>query len=67
MNTSLALNRAFFESLFGDMEAEKEARFANGIESVAPELMNVARKAAKLRKAFDRPAALVMPFELEVR
>jgi len=57
----------FFESLFGDMEAEKEARFANGIESVAPELMNVARKAAKLRKAFDRPAALVMPFELEIR
>jgi protease IV len=57
----------FFESLFGDMEAEKETRITNGVESLAPELMNVARKAAQLRNAFDRPAALVMPFELEIK
>ncbi len=57
----------FFESLFGDMDAEKEVRITRGIESVAPELMTIARKAAKLRKAFDRPAALVMPFELEIK
>ena len=58
----------FFESLFGDMEAEKEMRIGQGLESVAPELVNIARQAARaLRKVFDRPAAFVMPFELEIR
>jgi protease-4 len=57
----------FFESLFGDMEAEKDTRIGSGIESLAPELVNVARHAARLRKAFDQPAALVMPFELNIR
>jgi protease-4 len=57
----------FFESLFGDLEAEKETRVGNAVESLAPELAAVARKAARLRKTFDRPAALVMPFELEIR
>jgi protease-4 len=57
----------FFESLFGDLEAEKETRVGNAVESLAPELAAVAGKAARLRKTFDRPAALVMPFELEIR
>jgi protease-4 len=57
----------FFESLFGDLEAEKEVRIQRSIEGLAPEMVNVARKAARLRQAFDRPAALVMPFELEIR
>jgi protease-4 len=58
---------SFFESLFGDLEAEKETRVGNAVESVSPELAIIARKAARLRKTFDRPAAVVMPFELEIR
>lgn len=58
---------SFFESLFGDLEAEKEARIGNAVEQLSPELGAIARKAARLRKAFDRPAALVMPFELDIR
>ena len=57
----------FFESLFGDLEAEKETRLGSALGSVAPELRELARRAAHLRKAFDRPAALVMPFELEIK
>ncbi len=57
----------FFESLFGDLEAEKETRIASGLENLSPELTNIARRAARIRKAFDRPAALLMPFELEIR
>jgi protease IV len=57
----------FFESLFGDLEAEKDTRIRNGIEAVSPELMNIARQAARLRKVFDRPAAFVMPFDLKIR
>ncbi|MCC7475295.1 MAG: signal peptide peptidase SppA [Pirellulales bacterium] len=57
----------FFESLFGNMEAEREARFINGVETLAPEVIQLTRKAARLRKAFDRPTALVMPFDLDIR
>jgi protease-4 len=57
----------FFESLFGDLEAERETRIGAAVEQLSPELGAIARKAARLRKAFDRPAALVMPFELEIR
>jgi protease-4 len=56
----------FFESLFGDLEAEKETRLGSKIESLSPELMEIARKAAQLRKVFDRPAALIMPFDLTI-
>jgi protease-4 len=56
-----------FESLFGDMEAEKEVRLGHALGDVSPEMKELARRAARLRKAFDRPAALVMPFELEIR
>ena len=57
----------FFETLFGDLDAEKEVRLGQGIDAVAPELLEVARRAYRLRKLFDQPAALVMPFELEIR
>lgn len=57
----------FFESLFGDMEAEKDTRIKTGLEGLAPELVKVARQAAHLRAAFDQPAAFVMPFELNIR
>jgi protease-4 len=57
----------FFESLFGDLEAEKETKIRAGVESLAPEMVNIARQAARLRKAFDQPAAFIMPFELKIR
>jgi len=57
----------FFESLFGDLEAEKEARVRAGFETLAPELVGIARQAARLRKVFDQPAALIMPFDLKIR
>jgi protease-4 len=57
----------FLESLFGDLEAEKETRVGSDLKTVSPELMEIARKAARLRSAFDRPAALIMPFDLNIR
>ena len=57
----------FFETLFGDLDAEKEVRIGQGLESLAPEMVEVARRAYRLRAVFDQPAALVMPFELDVR
>jgi protease-4 len=58
----------FFESLFGEMDAEKEVRVGAAIEPVAPELVDVAAKAYRLRAIFRQPAAaLVMPFELDIR
>jgi protease-4 len=57
----------FFETLFGDMDAEKEVRIGDGLEAVAPEMMEVARRGYRLRRAFDQPAALLMPFELDIR
>lgn len=60
----------FFESLFGDLGAEEEVGVSislQGIEGLSPELLDIARRASRLRAAFDQPAALVMPFELKIR
>ncbi len=66
----------FFESLFGDLDAEEEVTLSRpnmfhsglkGLERVSPEMVDVARRAYRLRAVFDQPAALVMPFELDVR
>jgi protease IV len=67
----------FLESLFGDMDSEQETQLGpaagafgpslSSLKTVAPELVRAARAAIRLRSAFDRPAALVMPFELEIR
>jgi protease-4 len=57
----------FFEALFGDLDKEQEVSLAKGLQPLAPELGELARKAYRLRKVFDQPAALVMPFELELR
>jgi protease-4 len=57
----------FLEALFGDLDKEEEVRLSGGLEPIAPELVELARKAYRLRMVFDQPAALVMPFELEVR
>jgi protease-4 len=57
----------FFESLFGDLDAEKEVRIGKGLESLAPEMIDLARRAYRIRVLFDQPAAYVMPFELRVR
>ena len=57
----------FFESLFGDLDAEKETKLTAGLNRVAPELMTLARRAARLRSIFDRPVAFMMPFDLEIK
>jgi protease IV len=57
----------FFETLFGDLDAEKEVRVNLGIDQLAPELMKIARRAAYLRAVFDRPVAFTMPFDLSIR
>jgi protease-4 len=57
----------FLETLFGDLDKEEEVRIGRGLESLAPELLQIARKAYRLRAVFDQPAALVMPFELDIR
>jgi protease-4 len=57
----------FFETLFGDLSKEEEVRIGERFESLAPELVEIARQAYRLRAVFDHPAALVMPFELEIR
>ncbi len=57
----------FFESLFGEQDAEKEVRLGPALAPLAPELVDVAAKAYRLRAVFRQPAALVMPFELEIR
>jgi protease-4 len=56
-----------FETLFGDVDKEEEVRIGRGLESLAPEMVELARKAYALRAVFDQPAALVMPFELDIR
>jgi protease-4 len=57
----------FFETLFGDLDAEKEVRVGKSLENLAPEMVDVARRAYRLRAVFDQPAALVIPFDLSVR
>lgn len=57
----------FFESLFGDLDAEKEVRIGASLQRISPEMMEIARRAQRLRAIFKQPAALVMPFELEIR
>jgi len=58
---------SFFETLFGGMDAEEEVRLGRALDPLVPELVDAARRAATLRAVFDRPAALVMPFELDIR
>ena len=44
----------FFESLFGDLEAEKEVRIGTGFGKLAIELVNVARRAARWSSSINR-------------
>jgi protease IV len=57
----------FFESLFGELDAEKEVSLGPAIADVSPEMAELAAKAYRLRTIFRQPAALVMPFDLEIR
>jgi protease IV len=57
----------FFESLFGDLGAEKEVRIGQGLNAMAPEVIEIARRAQRIRAVFDGPAALIMPFELNIK
>ncbi|HEY3394342.1 MAG TPA: signal peptide peptidase SppA [Lacipirellulaceae bacterium] len=56
-----------FETLFGDVDQEEEVRIGRGLENIAPEMVELARRAYALRAVFDQPAALVMPFELDIQ
>jgi protease-4 len=58
--------KSILDSLFETSKGEEEVRVGRSLQSLSPELAAVARKARRLRRAFDRPTALVMPFELEV-
>ena len=58
----------FFESLFGDMDAEKEVRIGQGLERTrAGNDRTSPAGPTACAQVFDQPAALVMPFELEIR
>ena len=67
----------FLESLFGDMDSEEDTQLGpalgalgvkpSSLNSISPELAGLLRKANRLRAVFDRPMALVMPFDLEIR
>ena len=56
----------FFESLFGDTEAEKEVALSLGLEQVSPALADVARKAKLMQQLFAEPVVLTMPFDLKI-
>jgi len=58
---------SIFDALFGGADGEEEVRLGRGLELLAPELATIARTAHRLRAVFDQPAALIMPFELEIR
>jgi protease-4 len=57
----------FLQSLFGELDEEKEVRLGQALAPVAPEMVEAAAKAYRLRAIFRQPAALVMPFDLEIR
>jgi protease-4 len=57
----------FFESLFGELDAEKEVSLGPALAPLAPELVEIARQAYQLRAVFGQGAALIMPFELKIR
>ena len=57
----------FFETLFGGLDKEEEVRISRTLEELSPEMIDVARTAYALRAVFHQPAALVMPFELEIK
>ncbi len=61
----------FFESLFGDNEAEKEVAIKIGtqfsMEQLSPELAAIAKKARLMQQMFKEPVVLTMPFDLRVK
>ncbi len=57
----------FFETLFGELDAEKEVNLGPALAPVAPEMVELVAKAYRLRAIFRQPAALVMPFDLKIR
>lgn len=57
----------FFESLFGDNDAEKEVEVRLSLEGYSPELEAIAKRAAMLQRVFREPVVLMMPFDLEIK
>lgn len=57
----------FFESLFGDNDAEREVRVTLDLEGVLPELGEVVRRTGWVRQLFAKePIGLVMPYDLRI-
>lgn len=59
----------FFESLFGDNEAEKEVRLKVdlGVGNIDPTLGKLMSRAQTLQRVFQEPVVLMMPFDLEIK
>jgi protease-4 len=64
---SLPEPKSILDSLFRSSEGEKELSYGRHLELLAPELAVPLRKAYRLQFMFQRPTALIMPFELEIR
>lgn len=57
----------FFESLFGNTEAEREVRLRLDLGGAAPELEEAVGRLGMLRRLFTRePVAVLMPYELRI-
>lgn len=57
----------FFESLFGDTDAEREVAVRLSLDGFAPELQAIAKQAATLQRVFREPVVLMMPFDLDIK
>jgi len=57
----------FFDSLFGDTDAEREVAVRLSLDSFAPELQAIAKRATMLQRVFREPVVLMMPFDLDIK
>lgn len=55
----------FFETLFGNTDAEKEVRIDLG--AISPELKALGAKVGVLQQIFREPVALMLPYHLEIK
>ena len=57
-----------FEALFGaDLDAEREARLLGPVGRIAPELFEPLRRAYQLNSVFKEPAAVIMPYWINIK
>lgn len=59
----------FFDSLFGNNEAEKEVslKVDLGVGNLNPALKKLMARAQMLQRVFQEPVVLMMPFDLEIK